>query len=123
MLWVKMYDKYDFITDKKGCMPRNIILGGTIRMNTKVEKLENNIVKIEVTVPIKEFQVAIQKAYKKSSGKFNVPGFRKGKTPQPIIEKYYGDSVFFEEAINIICDETYPKAIEENGISPVIILK
>lgn len=88
-------------------------------MNTKVEKLENNIVKIEVTVSAETFKGAIKKAYTKNGNKFNVPGFRKGKTPMPIIEKYYGDSVFFEEAVNIICDETYPIAIEENDISPV----
>lgn len=88
-------------------------------MNSKVEKLENNIVKVEVTVPAEKFQAAIKKAYSKNVGKFNVPGFRKGKTPLHIIEKYYGESVFFEEAVNIVCDETYPIAIEENGLSPV----
>lgn len=88
-------------------------------MNTKVEKLENNIVKIEVSVPAEKFEAAIKKAYTKNSSKFSVPGFRKGKTPMAIIEKHYGDSVFFEEAVNIICDETYPVAIEENNIMPV----
>lgn len=113
-----MYLNMSLPTDKKGCTPRNIILGGTL-MNTKVEKLENSIVKIEVTVPVEKFQEAIKKAYKKNCSKFAVPGFRKGKTPLAIIEKNYGDSVFFEEAVNIICDETYPLAIEENDISPV----
>lgn len=88
-------------------------------MNAKVEKLESNIVKIEVTVPVEKFKEAIKKAYNKNSSKFSVPGFRKGKTPIAIIEKYYGDSVFFEEAVNIICDETYPTVIDENNISPV----
>ena len=88
-------------------------------MNIKVEKLENNFVKIEVTVSVEKFQAAIKKAYSKNSGKFSVPGFRKGKTPLPIIEKYYGDSVFYEDAINFVCDETYPDAISANNISPV----
>ena len=88
-------------------------------MNTNVEKLENNFVKIEVTVPAEKFQAAIKKAYSKNSSKFSVPGFRKGKTPLPIIEKYYGDSVFYEDAINFVCDETYPDAIKETNISPV----
>jgi trigger factor len=99
-------------------MPSNIILGGT-RMSTKVEKLENNLVKLEVTVGVEDFKAAIKKAYKKNAGKYNVPGFRKGKTPQPIIEKYYGEGIFFEEAVNIICDDTYPAAIKENELSPV----
>lgn len=88
-------------------------------MNTKVEKLENNLVKVEVTVEVGIFKEALKKAYKKNSSKYSVPGFRKGKTPQPIIEKYYGESIFFEEAVNIICDETYPQAIKENELSPV----
>lgn len=88
-------------------------------MNTKVEKLEGNFVKIEVTVSVEKFQGAIKKAYSKNAGKFNVPGFRKGKTPLPIIEKYYGDSVFYEDAINFVCDETYPEAIKTNNIAPV----
>lgn len=88
-------------------------------MNTKVERLENNVAKIEVTVPAEKFQAAIQKSYTKNRSKFNVPGFRKGKTPLAVIEKYYGDSVFYEDAINFICDETYPSAIDENNLSPV----
>lgn len=88
-------------------------------MNTKVEKLENNQVKIEVTVEAAVFGEAVKKAYKKNAGKYNVPGFRKGKTPQAIIEKYYGDGVFFEEAVNIVCDDTYPVALKENEIVPV----
>ena len=88
-------------------------------MNENVEKLENNVVKIEVKIPVEKFQAAIKKAYLKNSNKFNVPGFRKGKTPLSIIEKHYGDEVFFEDAVNILCDETYPIAIEENQLSPV----
>lgn len=88
-------------------------------MNTKVEKIENNVVKLEVTVSAEKFNDAVKKAYKKNANKFNVPGFRKGKTPLSVVEKYYGDSVFFEDAINIVCDDTYPNAVEENKISPV----
>jgi trigger factor len=88
-------------------------------MNTKLEKLENNVVKFEITVEAKKFSEAVQKAYKKNSNKFNVPGFRKGKAPLSIIKKYYGEGVFFEDAVNLCCDDTYPVAIEENDIKPV----
>jgi trigger factor len=88
-------------------------------MNTKVEKLESNIVKLEITVPAENFDKAIQKAYKKNSSKYNVPGFRKGKTPLHIIEKYYGESVFFEDAVEAVYEETYPTAIDTNDIKPV----
>ena len=47
---------------------------------------------------------------------FNVPGFRKGKAPMSIIKRYYGETVFYEDAINICCDDTYPKALEEKEI-------
>lgn len=88
-------------------------------MDANVERLENNVVKIEVKVPVEKFQEAIKKAYLKNSSKFSVPGFRKGKTPLAIIEKHYGNEVFYDDAVNFICDETYPIAIEENKISPV----
>lgn len=88
-------------------------------MNAKVEKLENNKVKLEITVPMQDFQEALKKSYNKNVGKFNIPGFRKGKAPMAIIEKYYGIGVFYEDAVQFVCDDTYPKAIEDNNITPV----
>lgn len=88
-------------------------------MNTKVEKIENNVVKVEVSVPVEKFQEALKKAYQKNAKKFNIPGFRKGKAPMHIIEQYYGEGVFFEDAVEFIIDETYPQAVKESGISPV----
>ncbi len=55
----------------------------------------------------------------KNAKKFNIPGFRKGKAPMNIIKKYYGEGVFYEDAINFCCDETYPTALKENDIKPV----
>ncbi|CCJ33881.1 MULTISPECIES: trigger factor [Caloramator] len=88
-------------------------------MNTKVERIENNVVKIEVTVPVENFKEALKKSYEKNVSRFSVPGFRKGKAPMAIIEKFYGEGVFYEDAINFIVEETYPKAVEENDIHPV----
>lgn len=88
-------------------------------MNTKVEKIENNVVKVEVTLPIEKFNEALKKSYNKNVKKFNIPGFRKGKAPKHIIEKFYGEGVFFEDAAEMLIDETYPLAIKENNISPV----
>lgn len=88
-------------------------------MNTKVEKIENNVVKVEVNVPVEKFQEALKKAYQKNVKKFNIPGFRKGKAPMHIIEQYYGEGVFFEDAVEFVIDETYPQAVKESGISPV----
>jgi trigger factor len=88
-------------------------------MNTKVERIEKNAVKLEITVEVEKFNEALQKSYAKNAKKFNIPGFRKGKAPINIIKRYYGEGVFFEDAINFCCDDTYPVAIKENNIRPV----
>lgn len=88
-------------------------------MDVRVEKTDINVVKLEVRVPADEFSKGIEKAYRKNAGKFNVPGFRKGKAPKAIIEKMYGEEIFYEDAVNFVIDETYPKAIEDNNIEPV----
>lgn len=88
-------------------------------MNVKMEKLEKNVVKFEVTVGADKFAEAVKKSYAKNAKKFNVPGFRKGKAPMNIITKYYGDSALYEDAINYICDTTYPQILSENDIHPV----
>lgn len=88
-------------------------------MNTKVEKIENNLVKVEVTLSNEKFNEALKKSYNKNVKKFNIPGFRKGKAPKHIIEKFYGEGVFFEDAAEMLIDETYPEAIKESNISPV----
>lgn len=68
---------------------------------SNVEKLENNVVSFEFVVTADQFEDAIQKAYKKNVGKITIQGFRKGKAPRAIIERYYGKEVFYEDAINI----------------------
>lgn len=88
-------------------------------MNTKLEKIENNAIKLEITVDNEKFKEAMKKAYTKNVKKFNIPGFRKGKAPMNIIKRYYGESVFYEDAIDFICQETYPEAIKENNLKPV----
>lgn len=88
-------------------------------MKVSMEKIENNVVKLEVTVESKKFNEAMKKSYAKNVKKFNVPGFRKGKAPMSIIKRYYGETVFYEDAINICCDDTYPKALKEKEIKPV----
>ena len=88
-------------------------------MNVKMEKLEKNVVKFEVTIGADKFAEAVKKSYAKNAKKFNVPGFRKGKAPMNIIKKYYGVEALYEDAINFCCDDTYPKALDDNNITPV----
>ena len=89
-------------------------------MSCKVEKTENaNEVKMEITVEAEKFENAIKKVYFKNAKYFNIPGFRKGKAPQAIVEKYYGKEIFYEDAFNEIAGEEYENAIEESKIEVV----
>lgn len=82
-------------------------------MSLQVEKLENNMAKLTIEVSAEEFKKAIQTAYNKNKGRFNIPGFRKGKAPLMMIEKMYGTGIFYEDAANALIDETYPGAVDE----------
>lgn len=82
-------------------------------MSLQLEKLEKNMAKLTIEVSAEEFDKAIAAAYNHNKGKFNIPGFRKGKAPQAMIEKMYGVGVFYEDAANKLIDETYPKAADE----------
>jgi len=85
-------------------------------MSLQVEKLEKNTAKLTIEVPAEQFGAAIKNAYNKSKGRFNIPGFRKGKAPFEMIKKMYGAGVFFEDAANEVIDATYPDAAKESGL-------
>ena len=89
-------------------------------MNSKVEKTENkNEVKLEITVESSKFDDAMKRVYFKSAKYFNIPGFRKGKAPMNIVEKYYGKEIFYEDAFNEVASEAYDEALKENKIDAV----
>lgn len=88
-------------------------------MNYEILKKENSEITVQVTVENAVFQKAVEAAYNKNKGKFNIPGFRKGKTPRSIIEKHYGEGVFFEDAINALLPEYYGNALDTLKIEPV----
>ncbi|NLG88423.1 MAG: trigger factor, partial [Clostridiaceae bacterium] len=88
-------------------------------MKTSVENVGNNVVKLRIEVDAETFNESIKQAYLKTKSRFSIPGFRKGKAPQSLIERYYGEGVFYEEAFNIACPEAYEKALKENNIQPV----
>ncbi len=83
------------------------------------ETLENKQVKLTITVPSTDFDAAIQKAYLKVKKDVALPGFRKGKVPRPMIEKYYGAEVFFEDAFEILFPDSYIEAIKEHDVEDV----
>ncbi len=89
-------------------------------MNCKLEKTKNaNEVKFEITVEAAKFEEAIKKVYFKSAKYFNIPGFRKGKAPMQIVEKYYGKEIFYEDAFNEVASEALEEAVTENKIDVV----
>ena len=89
-------------------------------MNCKVEKTDNaNEVKLELTVEASKFDEAIKKVYFKSAKYFNIPGFRKGKAPMNIVEKYYGKEIFYEDAFNEVAPEAMEEAVKENNLEVV----
>ncbi len=83
------------------------------------EKIEANVYAVEVSLEGDAFKSAVSKAYAKTRGKYNVPGFRKGKAPKHIIETYYGKETFWYDAIDAEYGALYEAAIKEAGIEPV----
>ena len=89
-------------------------------MNCKLEKTENaNEVKLEITVEAAKFEDAMKKVYFQNAKYINIPGFRKGKAPMNVVEKYYGKEIFYEDAFNEVAGEAYETALKENNVEAV----
>ena len=88
-------------------------------MNAVLVSKENNVAKFTMAFTAEEFDAALDKAYKAQRGKIEVPGFRKGKAPRGVIEKRYGEGIFFEDAIDECLADGYPKALDELKLEPV----
>lgn len=88
-------------------------------MNVQVEDLGKNMVKLTVEVDAGTVDAAIKSAYNKQKNKIAIPGFRKGKVPQVMIEKMYGPDVFYEDAVNIMLDTQYAAVVDQSGVDIV----
>lgn len=88
-------------------------------MKAKVEKIETNVIKLEIRVEAEKFDAALTKAYNKNKSRYNIPGFRKGKVPMAMVKKFYGVEVFYDDAVNFAIDESYPEALNAENIKPV----
>ena len=88
-------------------------------MSVKVENLDNNMAKLTIEVEADRLVEATKKAYNRQKNSISIPGFRKGKVPQQMVEKMYGPEIFFDEAANILIQEEYPKAYDECGLDIV----
>ena len=85
------------------------------------EKLEKSRVALTIETSAEEFEAAVNKAYLKMRGKINVPGFRVGKAPRKIIEKMYGENVFFEAAVDKLYRPAMQDAIEASGLEVIAV--
>lgn len=88
-------------------------------MSLQVENLDNNMAKLTIEVSAEELEKALQGAYNKQKGQFNVPGFRKGKVPRQMIEKMYGPEIFYDDAANALIPEAYSSAYDESDLDIV----
>jgi trigger factor len=88
-------------------------------MDVKMENIEKNVVQLEIEVDAAKFEEGMQKSFLKNAKKFNLPGFRKGKAPRKMVERYYGEQSFYEDAINFVCPEAYDEAVKQNDLHPV----
>lgn len=88
-------------------------------MKATVEKTEGNVVTLKIEVGAEEFQKAVDKAYRKVAQKVNIPGFRRGKAPRFILDRYVGAASILEEAMDLVAPDAYAKAIEETHIEPI----
>jgi trigger factor len=88
-------------------------------MYSSMEKVSGNQVKLTFEVPAAKFDEAIAQAYVKVRGKVNIPGFRKGHAPKKVIENMYGESVFYDDAFEIIFPEIYQDAVKEHDLQVV----
>ncbi|MDR2670183.1 MAG: trigger factor [Oscillospiraceae bacterium] len=84
-----------------------------------VEKDEKQLVTLTIEVSAEAFEEAVQQAYRRGAGRFNVPGFRRGKAPRKMVETLYGPSVFYEDAVKASYPDAYEQAVEEAGVEPV----
>ena len=82
-------------------------------MNYTIEEGKGEV-KIAFTLTAEEWDASLNKAYLKNKSKFNIPGFRKGHATRKMIEKLYGEGVFFDDAFNDAFGEAYMKALNEH---------
>lgn len=88
-------------------------------MLKSAEKTGTNEFTLALSISAEDFEKAINKAYNKEKGNIAIPGFRKGKAPRAIIEKRYGEGVFYDDALDISFPAAYEAAVAEAGIEPV----
>ena len=88
-------------------------------MSHTYEKVSGNKAKLTFTIPAEQFDEALQKTFLKLRNRINVPGFRRGKAPRKMIETLYGESVFYDDALELLFPDAYDEAVKEYDLHPV----
>ncbi|MFH0913679.1 MAG: trigger factor, partial [Chloroflexota bacterium] len=88
-------------------------------MKVTKEKVENSQAYLSIEMEPAEVESSLQKAYLRLVKKANIPGFRKGKAPRPVLERYVGRESLLEEALNQLVPEAYEKAVKEQELEPI----
>ena len=88
-------------------------------MNTKVEALEDNQVKIFFEIEAQDVDARIKRTYKEFAKKYKFPGFRPGKAPRPIIDNMMGADAVRATVTEDLVNDVYPKALDENNLVPL----
>ena len=88
-------------------------------MKTTLISKENGIAKFTMEFTAEEFEAAIVKAYQNTKDQYTIDGFRKGKAPRKLIEKHYGEGIFFEDAVNDMFSNGYPQALDELAVDVI----
>ena len=88
-------------------------------MTVKMEKIDKNVVSLEVAVDAQRFAAAVSRAAKTLAHRVNIPGFRKGKAPRRLVELQVGTEALYNEALDHLLGPTYAEAVTESGIDPV----
>lgn len=88
-------------------------------MKAVLESKIESQAKFSMIFSAEDFDAALERAYKSQRGKIVIPGFRKGKAPRSIIERHFGEGIFFEDAIDDCLEKAYPKALDELKLKPV----
>ena len=90
-----------------------------IRVEATVEKQDNNTVKVTVTVPAKDVDAKVNQVYRELAGKYNFPGFRKGKAPRGVINNAIGKDAVLAQVTEDVVNDAYPQAVEAKRLFPV----
>src|SRR5450830_465646 len=88
-------------------------------MASLMEKKENNVVVLTIDVSKEDFAAAIQQSFQKNKNRFQIPGFRKGKAPYHMVKQYYGEGVFYDDAIDFAVNPAYTEAVKEYDLKVV----